>query len=240
MSLARPLSLAVGVLFLGTSCVSKARYDEALAQVQYYQRAYQDLESYQGKLEGDNDRLQGELGLLAGEGASITEAATASIDQRLEDLRRITDGIGAAPGDVTVLEVEGGYGLRVTDAVLFDSGSTEIKEAGREVLLEVAKQIQARPYERIWVRGHTDSDPVSRPATLERFPHGNLQLSATRAIEVAALLSNAGGLPRDRIIVAGFGPNEPVASNASAEEKRRNRRVEIFVIDDPASAQDGE
>lgn len=220
-------------LVVGVSCVSKGRYDEALAQTKYYQRQYQDLDSYQGRLEAENERMKGELGLFRGQ-TTIEATATADIDVRLAELRRMMEAIGA-PGQITVLAVEGGYGLRLSDAILFDSGSAEIKPEGRELLLEMAGQITARPFERIWVRGHTDSDPVVKAETRERFPHGNLQLSAARAIAVAALLVEEGGISVERVVVAGFGPSDPVGANTTEEGKRKNRRVDIFVIEDPAA-----
>lgn len=225
----RRILLGTGALLLGASCVSQAEHDEALAEVKYYQRAYQDLESFQGTLEAENARLQGELALRAGE--PIEAGMTSEIDERLAELTRIMSGMGGNPGDVTVLSVEGGYGLRMPDAVLFDSGSAELKPEGRELLLKMAAEIQSRPFLHLWVRGHTDADPVVRAATKQRFPHGNLQLSAARAIEVAALLTNEGGIARDRLVVAGFGPSDPVAPNTVAE-KSKNRRVEIFVIEE--------
>jgi len=225
----RQVLLGAGALLLGASCVSQAEHDEALAEVKYYQRAYQDLESYQGKLESENARLAGELALREGE--PIEAGMTTEIDERLAELSRIMSGMGASPGDVTVLSVEGGYGLRMPDAVLFDSGSSDLKPEGRDLLLKMAAEIQSRPFLNLWVRGHTDADPVVRAATKQRYPHGNLQLSAARAIEVAAVLADSGGIPRDRLVVAGFGASEPVAPNTAAE-KSKNRRVEIFVIEE--------
>jgi chemotaxis protein MotB len=204
-----------------------------LAEVKYFQRQYQDLTSFQGQLEAENERLKGELALYEGK-TPISAGHTKEIDERLERLKQLTAQIGtatgAAPGDVEFLSIEGGYGVRVTDQVLFDSGSDQIKPDGRAILLEVAKQISSQPYQRVWVRGHTDSDRVVNPATVERFPHGNLELSAARAVEVAALLATS-GVDDAKLVVAGFGPAEPVAPNQSAENKRRNRRVEIFVLD---------
>jgi chemotaxis protein MotB len=169
----------------------------------------------------------------------LEAVATREIDERLAHLKQLTEAIGtssgAAPGDVEFLAVDGGYGVRVTDEVLFDSGSDEIRPEGREILNKVAQQIASRPYQRIWVRGHTDSDPVKRAATLARFPHGNLQLSAGRAVEVAALLAG-NGVADEKLVVGGFGPNEPVVPNTSPENKRRNRRVEIFVLEDAGAA----
>lgn len=221
------------------ACVAPSRYDDALAEVKYFQRKYLDLEAFYGPLEAENERLKGELALYQDK-MPLEAVATKEIDERLAKLKQLTEAIGtssgAAPGDVEFLAVAGGYGVRVTDAVLFDSGSDQIRPEGREILLKVAEQIASRPYQRIWVRGHTDSDPVKRATTVERFPHGNLQLSAARAVEVAAVLS-ASGVLADKLVVAGFGPNEPVVPNQNAENKRRNRRVEIFVLEDAGAAE---
>jgi chemotaxis protein MotB len=220
-------------LVLGSgACVAQTRYDAAVAETRYYQRQYQDLSSYQGQLEAENARLKGELDLYQGK-QPIDAAATRDIDERLERLKRITESVGTVSGDITVVPVEGGYGLRVADAILFDLGSAEIKPEGRDVLTKIVQQISSQPYERIWVRGHTDSLPVKQASTLAKFPHGNLQLSAARAVEVAALLTTS-GIDTARVVVAGFGPSEPVAANDTAENRKLNRRVEIFVLDSSA------
>lgn len=227
---ARPSSvlLALALVTGAASCVSKTRYDDANAELRYYQRLYQDLESYQGKLESENTQLEGELGIYRASGP-IEAGATADIDQRMSDLAALADRLGTASGDVTVLNIDGGYGLRMPDAILFDSGSDAIRPAGRDLLLRMAKEIQSRPHAQVWVRGHTDSDPVQKPETRARFPYGNLQLSAARSLAVAHLLETEGGV--DQIVIAGFGPSEPVAPNDSVQNKERNRRCEIFVLD---------
>ena len=101
---------------------------------------------------------------------------------------------------------------------------------GADLLQRMVAEIAQGTYDRIWVRGHTDSDPVSRPETLARFPGGNLELSVARANAVAAKLVEF-GIPKKSLAVAGFGPNEPIAPNNTPENKRKNRRVEIFVLD---------
>lgn len=229
------LCLGAGCLLLASSCVTQARYDESMQEVQLYQRGLQDLESYVGSLERENELLAGKLRLFE-EAGTIESNYTLEIDERLAELQKIASGIGGAPGDVTVLSVEGGYGFRLSDAVLFESGQAEVTAEGQEILAKMAAQIGANPYQRLWVRGHTDSDPVKKPATRERFPHGNLQLSAARAIEVAAILRGQEGIDATRLVVAGFGSSAPVAANDSADNKRKNRRVEIFVIEDESAA----
>jgi chemotaxis protein MotB len=231
-------ALLLASVLSSLACVAQTRYDEALAEVKYFQRQYQDLASFHGQCEATIDGLKGELALRDAK-MPLEAVATREIDERLAHLKQLTEAIGtssgAAPGDVEFLAVDGGYGVRVTDEVLFDSGSDEIRPEGREILNKVAQQIASRPYQRIWVRGHTDSDPVKRAATLARFPHGNLQLSAGRAVEVAALLAG-NGVADEKLVVGGFGPNEPVVPNTSPENKRRNRRVEIFVLEDAGAA----
>ncbi len=232
---ARPtIAMLLLPLFLtGTACVAQPRYDEALAEIRFYQKQYQDLSSYQGQLEAENERLRGELAIYQG-AVPIDASVTKELDERLQRLQEVTESVGTAPGDVTFLTVEGGYGVRVTDAILFDSGSSEIKPEGRTLLTQVAQQIAAQPFQRIWVRGHTDTDPVKRASTVERFPHGNIQLSAARSIEVAALLFES-GIAQEKVVVAGFGPGEPVAPNDTTENKRKNRRVEIFVLEESST-----
>lgn len=236
MKLSSAALLATLALF-SSACVAQQRYDTALREGDYYKKQYQDLSSFHGQLEAENERLRGELDLYKGK-VPIEGGYTQDIDERLARLKELTERVttqsGAAPGDVEYFAVDGGYGVRVTDAVLFDKGSADIRSDGQSILAKVAQEIAAKPYQRIWVRGHTDSDPVVRPETQAKFPHGNLQLSAARAVEVGAFLGKS-GVRSERIVVAGFGPAEPVAANDGEENKRRNRRVEIFVLEDAAA-----
>jgi chemotaxis protein MotB len=232
------LALAALALLLGsTSCISQAQYDEAVAERNLLMRENQDYRSYMGELEAKNEQLAGQLALFEGR-QEIEAGYTQDIDERMAELDRIASGIGAAPGDITIVPVEGGYGLRLKDSVLFDSGKSEVRAEGRALLIKTAKEIASRDFARIQVRGHTDNTPVKKPATLKRFPHGNLQLSTARAVEVAALLIAEGGIDSKRIIVAGFGANQPIASNDTAANKQLNRRVEIFVLEDEPDAED--
>src|SRR5262245_58359194 len=106
-------------LLLLASCVSQQRYDEALQEARYYQRMYQDMEPMAGELEAEIARLKGELALYQTE-QPMDANFTKEVDAKLAELERITQGLGTAPGDVTVLQVQGGYGYRLADAVLFD------------------------------------------------------------------------------------------------------------------------
>lgn len=213
-----------------SACVTQQRYDEVMDELKFYQRAYADLESFQGKLEAENEDLKGRLD-LAGSAGTMEASSTVDLDERMQQLEEMASRLGGPSGDVEVIPVEGGYGLRVTDSILFDSGSAEIRPEGKSLLLGLASEIGSRPYRRIWVRGHTDTDPIVKPETKRLFPRGNLELATERALVVADLLGSQGSVDSRRIVVAGFGPAEPVVPNDSAANKQRNRRVEIFVLD---------
>lgn len=227
---AAALGLPALILCGLTSCVAQRQYDDAVASAKYHQTSLHEKERYITTLEAENDRLKRAMAM--NDVTALSEAGFGGdLESRLSELQQKIDGLGRPLNDVERFEVEGGYVLMVQDKILFDSGSSELNAAGREALMKLAADIQSKPHGRIWVRGHTDSDPVSKPATKERFPLGNLQLSAMRAVEVAAQLTSAGKLDARGVAVMGFGQFDPIRPNTSADNKRLNRRVEIFVSD---------
>ncbi|MFT4709141.1 MAG: chemotaxis protein MotB [Bacteroidia bacterium] len=235
----RPIRL-IGTLLAclaAASCVTQAKYDEALDTAQLYQRSAHDNAEYIAQLQAENAGLRSSMDESMPMQEGVIDAAyTADIDERLASLQGLLNGMGRGSDQVTVLDVEGGYGFSVSDSVLFTSGSAVISTDGQALLISLAGSIAKGDFQRIWIRGHSDSDKVTKASTLQRYPHGNLQLSSDRALEVAALLANRGGLPMSKMAIAGLGSSLPVASNATPEGKSSNRRVEIFVIEDSVEA----
>ena len=114
--------------------------------------------------------------------------------------------------------------------VLFDSGQAELKPGAEQMLAElvrILKSPQAADL-KIMVAGHTDNQRIAKKPARERFPN-NFHLSAGRALAVADQMQRQ-GLPEQRIGVAGFGPHQPIAPNATPGDRQKNRRVEIFVM----------
>lgn len=113
--------------------------------------------------------------------------------------------------------------------ILFDSGETRLKPDAQKALAEVAAILNTHDASdlRILIAGHTDRQPVVR-----RTPDGrrstNFDLSTTRALAVAHELDRH-GIPSHRMAVAGFGPGQPIAPNSTARDRRKNRRVELFL-----------
>jgi flagellar motor protein MotB len=219
----------LAALTLG-SCVSQRQYDDAVALAKFNQTSLHEKEQYITRLESENDSLKRALAM--NDVSALSEAGFGEdLQARLSELQSKIDTLGRPLEDVERFNVTGGYVLMVQDKILFDSGSADLNAEGKKRLADLANEINAKPHGRIWVRGHTDNDPVSRPQTKERFPHGNLQLSAMRAVEVAAQLAAASKIPARDVAVIGFGEYDPIRPNTNAENKRLNRRVEIFVAD---------
>jgi chemotaxis protein MotB len=118
-------------------------------------------------------------------------------------------------------------GLRVrllTDRLLFDSGSATLRSAAAlEVLDAIGKIIADERKHPVEVEGHTDD----RPIATSQFP-SNWQLSGARAGAVVQRVVGA-GVAGDRVALAGYAARRPVASNATAAGRARNRRVEIVL-----------
>ena len=71
------------------------------------------------------------------------------------------------------------------------------------------------------VEGHTDAQGKRA---------SNVKLSQRRAAAVVKALVKR-GVPAERLVAQGFGPDQPVADNATAEGRAKNRRVELRVVD---------
>lgn len=227
-----PALLALSAVGL-SACVTQQKYDEMSGLAKSYHDELLDLQQYQNQINAENARLKGELAVLNSQ-KPIDAAYQKQVDARIAELTAMLAGLGQQPEDVSVFPVEGGVGYSMKESILFDSGSDEIKAKGKELLLSMSKEIEKRPFRRIWVRGHTDSDRVSKPETVAKFPMGNLQLSAYRALRVADLLVKDAKLSSTKVCVQGLGPNEPISPNDSAAGKQRNRRVELYVLDESA------
>jgi len=104
--------------------------------------------------------------------------------------------------------------------VTFGFDRADLTDASRTVLDEVVTILARRSALRVEVAGHADSSGVAVY---------NEWLSARRADAVKTYLV-AHGIAADRLEARGYGMHRPVASNATAAGRARNRRVELSVI----------
>ncbi len=114
--------------------------------------------------------------------------------------------------------------------ILFDSGDAELKPAAQRMLTDFAQVLRSPAADglKIMVVGHTDSQGVGKKPVREKYGD-NFQISTARAVAVADQLKRL-GVSEQRIGVAGLGASQPIASNATPQERLKNRRVEIFLV----------
>jgi len=151
----------------------------------------------------------------AGVGALAGGAVGAYMDSQEAKLRRQLQDSGVSvtrQGDNIILNMPGN--------ITFDTDSANIKPDFTNVLDSVA--LVLNEYEKTYldVLGHTDSTGS------ESY---NMDLSIRRASSVATYLTSRKVLG-DRLIVRGMGETQPIASNATAEGRALNRRVELQII----------
>lgn len=112
-------------------------------------------------------------------------------------------------------------GKFVTTGITFDTNSDSIKPESGVVLKEIATALQENPTVRIKIIGHTDSDGADA---------ANLTLSQKRAEAVKKALFSFYGIDVSRMQTDGKGESQPANTNATAEGKANNRRVEFIKL----------
>lgn len=140
-------------------------------------------------------------------------------ERTIEENRRLLEELRARGIDVRT--TNRGVVANLPD-VLFQFGKSSLTSSARRAVSDIARVIKSAPNRRVAVEGHTDS--VGSVAY-------NEHLSRDRARAVADSLVESGVNGR-RISTHGFGESRPIASNASDEGRRRNRRVEVIIEND--------
>ncbi|MBQ8118349.1 MAG: flagellar motor protein MotB [Lachnospiraceae bacterium] len=112
--------------------------------------------------------------------------------------------------------------LTMKGAILFDSGSAELKEESYAVLDKVGVILERYAKGEIEIEGHTDNVPMNSA----RYA-SNEELSSARALTVFYYLAEHTYLDITDLKHAGMGERIPIADNSTAEGRSKNRRVEI-------------
>ena len=115
----------------------------------------------------------------------------------------------------------------IPGALLFASGSTEIRSEATMVLDLLSVALSLHTDTHIWVTGHTDDRPLS--GSLRRQYGSNWELSVHRAAAFMHTMVDDFGIDADRFTIAGRGPSEPIASNDTPGGRQRNRRLTVVI-----------
>lgn len=114
--------------------------------------------------------------------------------------------------------------LSMKGALLFDSGSADLKDESKKVLDKAVLILEKYAKGIIEIEGHTDNVPISSGKYAD-----NEELSSARALAVFRYLRDSSFLDPVDLRHAGMGERVPIADNSTAEGRSKNRRVEIRI-----------
>jgi outer membrane protein OmpA-like peptidoglycan-associated protein len=150
-------------------------------------------------------------------GAGVGAAAGAAVGNYLDKQKKELEQVAATKKE------KDGLLVKLKSDLLFDVGSSTLKPEAVSQLTELGNILAKYEKDRIKVGGFTDNTGTAE---------SNLALSNERAQAVRSVLTST-GVKDDRILVFPFGESQPIASNATAQGRQQNRRVELK-IDVPA------
>jgi len=127
----------------------------------------------------------------------------------------VVDQTGCAPLIQSAIVTSAG--TLIFKDVQFDSGRWTLKSSSFPILDQIADTLKQAPDLKVEIQGHTDSQGNRAY---------NLDLSEKRAESVRTYMINA-GVPATRLTAKGFGPDQPLTTNATSEGRADNRRVEF-------------
>jgi len=207
-------------------------------------RTIEELKNRNIELEGDKEMLAESIALLKkakeaeirtasktyedliAELKKTKEAEVRSVSKTYEDLLSEMKS-EIAQGQIAITELKGKLTVDVVDKILFDSGQTEVRPAGLDVLKRVVDILITVTDKVIRIEGHTDSIPIGG-ALAKRYPT-NWELSAARALNVTRYFEKEGIDPALLSAVA-FGEHQPIAENDTPEGRAKNRRIAIILL----------
>ena len=187
-----------------------------------WKKKYQALNVEHQNLRGLLERERADKQQLAQQSQQTIDELQKQITERNLSAGEVT-GFGEGY-DVSVDSAAGTITVTLPNAILFSPGKATLKKATSVELNHIESVLEQNYGGRlIDVVGHTDSDPIKKSKWKD-----NWELSAQRALSVVRYLIGR-GFPKERIRSVGRGETHPIASNATASGKTRNRRVEIVV-----------
>ncbi|MDL2228690.1 OmpA family protein [Treponema sp. OttesenSCG-928-L16] len=151
--------------------------------------------------------------------AEIIESSFMDKDQMIEEINKDIARMGIA--DTSVRAVDDGIAISLEN-IQFQADSAQFLPGETGKLDKIAEILLRYPDRDILVGGHT---------ALAGTAAGRAELSWERAAVVAEYLINKKVRTADRIVVRGYGAEQPLGDNTSEEGRRRNRRVEITILE---------
>ena len=193
-----------------------------------------DESSAGGRQEQRGDKRGGESRSTSKEQAS-DQAISAADQQQTNDLvKKIAQQLEKQiiDGAIELESLGQQIIIRIRENGSFPSGSAFLQPKFKPIIQEIGVLLKDVPGE-ITVSGHTDDFQVSNELYIN-----NWDLSSKRAVAVASELQKVVGFDKNRMMVVGRAETRPLVPNDSNEDRRRNRRVEISILQGKAKESD--
>jgi len=195
------------------------RNRELLAQLEEKENKLRDeqtrLEKLQKDLASRSKRIDELEGLIAAKDAKMNALKTA-VSNALTNF----EGKG-----LTVEQRNGKVYVSMENKLLFSSGSWAVNAEGKKAVQQLGAVLALNPDIAVLIEGHTDNVPYGGTGQLT----DNWDLSTKRATSIVQILRKNSGIDPFNLTAAGRGEYAPVTTNATAEGKAKNRRIEVIL-----------
>lgn len=130
---------------------------------------------------------------------------------------------GFNSNDLSVYQKNGKVYVRLSENLLFPSGSAVVNPKGVDALSKLAAVLNLNADVAVNIEGHTDSIPIRA-----RFKD-NWDLSTARANSIVRVLVNNYKVDPARVIASGHSYYDPIDTNSTSQGRAQNRRTEIIL-----------
>lgn len=162
-------------------------------------------------------KLAGNTAVGAIMGAAIGGVAGATIgaymDKQANEMRNDLEG-------ANIERVGEGIKITFDSGILFDVNKTDLKPVAQQNIRELSETLKKYEDTNILIEGHTDDTGADEY---------NQTLSERRAKSVSDYLTTL-GVDNSRVTTTGYGEQQPIADNTTAQGREQNRRVEIAIF----------
>ena len=187
-----------------------------VSKIEYLQGLIDEEQQRSAKLSEAKKQIEAEKARLEAEKRKREEESRDLINSLQKEIQN---------KEIKITELRGMLTVNLMDKILFDSGRSEIKPAGKRVLDKIAKTFLNRyPDREIRVEGHSDNVPYKGSRL------NNWGLSTARAISAVRYLQEHASVAPARLAAVGYAHYRPIDTNDTSDGRARNRRIEIIVM----------
>lgn len=205
----------------GSSMGEGQMVSAGVSQLEFLDNYYKEDTNSNSETENENDTQNNQSQQSVEE--AYQEQALAESEEMAEEIEEMAEAGGIQ--DQVEVDFNAQYVLlTLNGALLFDSGSSDIREDAYPLVDKIGAILNNYNQNIIEIEGHTDNVPISGG----KYENNNV-LSMYRALTVADYIREITSLDPGLIKSSGRGDYVPVADNSTPEGRARNRRVEIKI-----------